>query len=49
MDQQQPEWIAHDGSAPSRAEWIRPQVDRFVAGSAESGGDTSTDGIDILS
>jgi hypothetical protein len=33
----------------SRPAWIRPQVDRLVAGGAEAGGDTASDGIDILS
>ena len=48
MDQRQPEQTAEAVSEP-RAEWIRPQVDRLLAGGAEAGGDTSTDGIDILS
>jgi hypothetical protein len=48
VDQQQEQT---DGvtSAEPRVEWIRPEVDRFIAGGAESGGDTSTDGIDVLS
>jgi hypothetical protein len=33
----------------SEVEWIAPRVDRLIAGGAEAGGDTSTDGIDILS
>jgi hypothetical protein len=49
VDQQQPEQTVETASAESRAEWIRPQVDRFIAGGAEAGGSTSTDGIDILS
>ncbi|HYJ83477.1 MAG TPA: hypothetical protein VEW26_11640 [Allosphingosinicella sp.] len=32
-----------------KARWTAPEVDRLVAGGAEAGGDTSTDGIDILS
>ena len=48
MDQKQPEPIV-EALSESRAEWTRPQVDRFIAGGAEAGGSTSTDGIDILS
>lgn len=49
MDHEQPERTVETASAESRAEWSRPQVERFIAGSAEAGGDTSTDGIDIFS
>ncbi|HEU0098166.1 MAG TPA: hypothetical protein VFQ67_05250 [Allosphingosinicella sp.] len=49
MDQQQPERNVEAAAADSRAKWTRPEVDRFVAGGAESGGTTSTDGVDILS
>jgi len=47
--QQQPEQTLEAVSAESRVEWIRPQVDRLVAGGAETGGVSSTDGIDIQS
>jgi hypothetical protein len=50
VDQQQPpEQTVEAVSAESRMEWIRPQVDRLVAGGAEAGGVSATDGIDILS
>jgi predicted lactoylglutathione lyase len=49
VDEQQPEQSVEALSAQSRAEWIRPQVDRLVAGGAEAGGVSATDGIDILS
>ena len=32
-----------------KAEWKRPEVDRLIAGGAEAGGDTSSDGVDTLS
>ena len=49
MDQNQT--VEADGSdrAEAKAEWVKPTVDRLIAGGAESGGATSTDGIDILS
>ena len=49
MDQQRLKRRAETVSAGHRARWLRPQADRLIAGGAESGGDTSTDGIDILS
>lgn len=36
-------------AAALKAQWVKPQVDQLVAGGAEAGGATSTDGIDILS
>lgn len=49
MDQQQPEQTADAGSTESRTMWARPQVERFIAGSAEGASDISTDGVDIPS
>ena len=48
MNQKQPERTV-EALSESRADWIRPQVDRLIAGGAEAGGSSSTDGIDILS
>jgi len=51
MDEpQQPERAPDEQVDESRqgSEWIRPQVTRFSAGSAETGGDTFSDG-DLLS
>lgn len=49
MHQQQPEQIDGATSAEPRADWIRPEVNRLIAGGAEAGGSTATDGIDIFS
>lgn len=49
MDHQHTEKIDGATAMESRAAWMKPQVDRFIAGGAEAGGSTSTDGIDILS
>jgi hypothetical protein len=49
VSQQNREQTGVAESAATKAEWIRPEVDRLVAGGAESGGSTSTDGIDIFS
>ncbi|MET1113124.1 MAG: hypothetical protein ABWX67_16520 [Allosphingosinicella sp.] len=49
MDQQQPPEQGVDTLSGSKTEWVRPRIERFLAGGAEAGGDTSTDGIDILS
>ena len=47
MDQEQPEQV--DVGTSAKAEWTKPEVDRLIAGGAEAGGSTSTDGIDIFS
>lgn len=44
MDQQQAEQIGGATSAESKAQWARPEVDRFAAGSAEASDINSTDG-----
>ena len=50
VDQLRPEPVDGEVTAPDpRPEWIKPQVSRIIAGGAEAAGDTSTDGIDILS
>jgi hypothetical protein len=49
VEQQQAQPIEGSESAESKAEWVSPMVDRFIAGGAEAGGDTTTDGIDIFS
>jgi len=49
MDQQQQEQTESLILAEGKAEWTRPEVERLIAGGAESGGDTSVDGVDILS
>lgn len=49
MDHQQTAQTDGATSAESRAEWIRPQVDRFIAGGAESGPAGDVDGADTLS
>lgn len=49
MDQQQPRQIDDATSAEPKSEWTKPAVDRLIAGGAESGGGTFTDGIDIFS
>ena len=49
MSERQNENMDERDSVKPRTDWLRPQVDRYVAGAAEAGGDTSTDGIDILS
>ncbi len=44
MDQQQAEQTGGATLAASRTEWVRPEVDRFAAGSAEAGDVTQPDG-----
>ncbi|MGA9582778.1 MAG: hypothetical protein WBR13_12505 [Allosphingosinicella sp.] len=44
MNQKQAEQIGGATSAESRTEWIRPQVDRFAAGSAEAADVNGPDG-----
>jgi hypothetical protein len=36
-------------SPAARRAWTAPRTTRFATSSAESGGDTSTDGVEILS
>lgn len=35
--------------AEGKAEWVRPDVDRFAAGAAEGSADIAIDGLDIPS
>lgn len=49
MSERQHERMDEPDSVEPKAEWIRPEVDRLIAGGAQSGGATDTDGIDILS
>lgn len=49
MDQQQPEQTSGATSAETRAQWVRPQVDQFIAGGAEAGPAGDIDGADTLS
>ncbi len=32
-----------------KAQWIKPQVTRLIAGGAEAGGSFTTDAVDVLS
>ena len=45
MDHQRPEQTGGVTSAEPREEWIRPEVDRLVAGGAEAADINSTDGV----
>ena len=49
VSERQHERLDEPDSVEPRAEWIRPEVDRLIAGGAQSGGATDTDGIDIQS
>ena len=49
MDKQLSGPVDADESAEPRREWTCPEIVRVIAGGAESGGSTSTDGIDIFS
>jgi hypothetical protein len=49
VDQQQPEKTSGATSAESRAEWTEPQVDRLIAGGAETGPAGDVDGADTQS
>lgn len=44
MDQQHAEQIGGSTSAGPKAQWVRPEVDRFAAGSAEAADINNTDG-----
>lgn len=46
MDQQHPEQIDGATSAEPR-EWIRPEVDRLIAGGAEATDGADTDGVTL--
>jgi hypothetical protein len=49
VDDHQSEQTGDAMPTEAKADWIKPEVDRLVAGGAQSGGATRTDGIDILS
>lgn len=49
MSQQQPKPIDGITTPEPRAEWIRPEVDRLLAGGAESAGGPSFDAADLPS
>lgn len=47
---QQPLGTTDDAAATdTKAKWVRPNVERLIAGGAESGGSTTTDGVDVFS
>ena len=49
MDEEHRDRTEDAAATRPEVEWIAPHVDRLIAGGADGGGDTSTDGIDILS